>query len=305
MGGHRTTSTRPPRRVPIGARAAARQVLAEHLRTFEDEATAARTGNVEAIHRLRVAVRRLGATLRLFGDVLPSTFVERRRSDLAWLGDALGAPRDLDVLAALVERHGERLGRADRAALAPLEEEIRHLRAGARATLASALDSNRTALLVRRLANEATSPRAPRRDPTLEDVVPGLVAPLLRAVVKKGRRTLPSSPANDFHRLRVRLKRLRYAADILGRLMGGDRRRAAVRLAWLQGLLGDHQDAVTVATWLRARAGRSDLEPATLVAMGALIERLERRARRLRRRFPAAWKRLDRPRLGHELGGAR
>jgi len=39
------------------------------------------------------------------------------------------------------------------------------------------------------------------------------------------------------------------------------------------------------------------MPPATLLAVGALVQVLERRGRRRRQRFPALWRRLDRRRL--------
>ena len=65
----------------------------------------------------------------------------------------------------------------------------------------------------------------------------------------------------------------------------------------LQDALGEHQDAVTHAAWLRAVAGSAQLRPATLLAMGALVDRLERRAARLRVRVGGLWRRFDRRRL--------
>ena len=65
----------------------------------------------------------------------------------------------------------------------------------------------------------------------------------------------------------------------------------------LQDTLGAHQDAVTQIARLRELADTASLPPATLLAMGALIRVLGRRARRRRRRFPALWRRFDRATL--------
>jgi hypothetical protein len=69
----------------------------------------------------------------------------------------------------------------------------------------------------------------------------------------------------------------------------------------LQDALGEHQDAVMQASWLRAYAGPAQLPPATLLAMGAIVDALERRAGKLRRRAARAWRRFDKGRVRRAL----
>src|SRR4029450_7505707 len=52
--------------------------------------------DVEELHDMRVASRRLRAALSLFADVLPPSAASFG-DDLRWLGRALGAVRDFDV----------------------------------------------------------------------------------------------------------------------------------------------------------------------------------------------------------------
>src|SRR5215831_17230962 len=90
---------RPPALSPDDdARVAARRVLGFHLATFQREEPAARGGDVEAVHQLRVASRRLRATLQLFAPVLPATLLGSANEGLGWLGRGIGGVRDLDVL---------------------------------------------------------------------------------------------------------------------------------------------------------------------------------------------------------------
>jgi len=58
---------------------------------------------------------------------------------------------------------------------------------------------------------------------------------------------------------------------------------------------------VTQAAWLRELARDAAKDVPTLLALGALVQVLERRARRMRRRFPRIWARWDRRRLRREL----
>ena len=57
----------------------------------------------EDVHQARVATRRLRSDLRTFDGVLDPIWVSHVRSDLKWLGSALGDVRDTDVLAGQIE----------------------------------------------------------------------------------------------------------------------------------------------------------------------------------------------------------
>src|SRR5436190_877604 len=198
------------------AAAAARAVLRFYLRAFASAEPAARAGEVEPVHQLRVATRRLRTALRLFGPLLPARFAAAAHRDLAWLGGAIGAVRDLDVLSELL-RGGHRLG--------------------------------------------------------------------------------PDAAPPELHRLRVRVKRLRYALETLRSL--GDRatRELLARLERLQDTLGKGQDAATAIAWLGTYAEGPGVPVASLLPAGALIQALARRTRKQRRRALKAWRRFERTRL--------
>jgi len=92
-------------------RVAASHVLAIWLGAFDRELPEAREGDVEAIHRVRVAMRRLRATLALFEPVLRPDIVASLTEDLAWLGRGVGAVRDLETVADRLADLGPVVGR--------------------------------------------------------------------------------------------------------------------------------------------------------------------------------------------------
>ena len=303
MARRRSAVSRPPAlSADDDARAAARRVLAFHLAAFEREASTARAGDVEAVHQIRVATRRLRATLRLFAPMLPASIVGTVAEGLSWLGRGIGGVRDLDVLALAIAASGRRLGDDARAALGPLEHDVLERRGVALAELARILDTPQCRRLLARLTQLTVSRPAARGAVRLGDVAADLVRPLLRAGQRAGRDLDEETPAVGLHRLRVRVKRLRYACETLAALAGDDMRPALRRMVRLQDLLGEHQDAVTQAAWLRAYAGSAQLPPATLLSTGALVDRLDRHARKLRARVPRVWRRFDRGRIRRTLG---
>ena len=67
---------------------------------------AARAGDPETVHDLRVAIRRLSRCLQVFADFYPGQSWKRMRRRLSRLMDACGTVRDLDVAIELVAKAG-------------------------------------------------------------------------------------------------------------------------------------------------------------------------------------------------------
>ena len=91
----------------------------------------------------------------------------------------------------------------------------------------------------------------------------------------------------DLHEARIRVKRVRYAAEAAG--VGGS---LVDRAKELQETLGEHQDAVVAEAAVRDLLGRVRGTGRTAFAAGRLVERQQARKEHARRAWPAAWKRL-------------
>ena len=284
-------------------RVAARAVVRFHLHALTRLEGGARAGEVAATHQLRVATRRLRAALRLFGPVLSPRFAEAAGRDLGWVGQAIGAVRDLDVLAATVKARAERLDPQLRSALGPVGVAIHEQRLIALGDLVRTLDSARCRQLLARLARFADTPARPERDRAIADCAPALVHPLVRAAVRAGRRLDADSTPAQLHRLRVRIKRLRYALETLA-FAGKSVRRARVELERLQDLFGAHQDAIAGTTWLWRYTRAADGDPRAMLPVGALVQALTKRAAKTRRRALKAWRKVVRSGLLDELDTA-
>jgi inorganic triphosphatase YgiF len=209
--------------------------------------------DVEGVHQMRVGVRRLRSALRLFAPALPADGLAAFERELRWLGRELGRVRDLDVL--VVERLGplaER--RSDDLALGRLRDAAQSAREEHQTALHAVLDSVRYTRLVLELGRWLAR-RAWREQPLDPDsarlFTPArmLAAELLEARDRKARslgEKIETLELHDLHRLRIRVKRLRYAAELLGGLYPGRRRdRYAQHLAELQDRLGRLADLAT------------------------------------------------------------
>jgi CHAD domain-containing protein len=229
----------------------------------------------EELYKMRVATRRLRAFLRAGRELLDPAWAEPVREELRWLGTALGSVRDLDVLIEHLTPEIESLGRdeaAGRAVLRALERERR----AARKRLLRVLSGKRYFALLDVLESPVTTGAT---EPTLEQVHEREHAKLRKAVKKLG----PDSSDEELHAARIKTKRARYAAE----LIGADAYLKAAKT--LQDVLGEHQDAVVAQERLRALGERV---PEAAVAAGRLVEREAERAERGRTEWQPAWKQL-------------
>ncbi len=109
------------------------------------------TADIEGVHGMRVATRRLRAALEVFGPGLQGRRSKRALREVKALAAALGERRDRDVqLERLKRLHGETAG-AERRAVELLADELRHEQRQANRVLAAALRHAKRARLHRRL----------------------------------------------------------------------------------------------------------------------------------------------------------
>jgi CHAD domain-containing protein len=257
-----------------------------------------RIGNdPEGVHQARVATRRLRSHLRTFRDLLDPEWTQSLRDELKWLGDELGAVRDADVLLDRLERRVEELERDDQTAAEPLLKHLREERDAARAVLLDGLRSDRYLQLLDRLVDAAQRPRVVMlvgtdHEETLRDLVRAPWKHLRNAVDD-----LPD-PAPDpaLHQVRIRAKRARYAAEVVEPAFGKDARRFAKAVTEVQDVLGEHQDSVVAAAWLRANALTLG-DPRAVYVAGELGAMERAAAETSRVEWPKVWKKASKKRL--------
>lgn len=264
-----------------------REMLESQRQSLLRHDPGARLGiDAENLHQHRVAARRIRAFLRSTRAFTDAAWRRSLVEPLRELGAGTGAARDFDVLLEHLEGELDDLDTLERPAGRALLDRIRAEREAARRTLVGALDSEPYGLLLRRL-------RFPPRLGTEVSAVP------IRAIARKEFRRLIEAVEQlgkhpddaTLHRLRIRLKRARYAAE-LAAPAGKDGERFLEDAKALQALLGEHQDAVVAEG--RLREVSTGLDGATAFVAGRLAERQRSRRARVKKQLPAAWKRLRR-----------
>jgi CHAD domain-containing protein len=109
--------------------------------------------------------------------------------------------------------------------------------------------------------------------------------------LRKEVRSLPDeAPDEALHEVRIRAKRARYAAEAVAPFVGPASKHAH-RIADLQDVLGEHQDAVVAEAWLREAAAKEDLSAAEAFAAGWLAAERRAWAEDHRDQWARAWKR--------------
>ena len=241
----------------------------------------------EHVHEMRVAVRRLRAILRASRALFDDRWVERLRSELDWLGAALGLVRDLDVLHAYLQPRLAALEGAEHRAGQRVLRRLAADRTRAQAGLNEALDSPRYPRILEQLETFLTRPPASASDVSLPDVAATEWKRLRKAVQK-----LPGRPSPDeLHAVRIKVKRARFAAE-LARAAAGERGKRFIHQAKkLQDILGDLQDAVVIEQYLHDAIDRT--EPAQALGRD-LVKRQRKRRKKARAAFFEEWPKLKR-----------
>ena len=281
---------------------ALRQILGQLLETLELNLPGTREDlDSEFLHDFRVSVRRCRSALGQLKGILPPEQAEPLRQELAWLGQATGPMRDLDVALLKFNDYRAALPEDHRSDIKPLQDFLERQKGRVHAKLCRDLRSRRFAKLVkdwRALAAHPADSAALDREDTPKAAMPierlgaERIAKGYRRVLKDGGRIGPKTAAEALHDLRKDCKKLRYLIEFFRSLyQPADIRDAIKTLKDLQENLGDFQDLEVQQDQLRGYGREMSaaglMSPATQAAISALVRQLESRQADARRAFAA------------------
>ena len=126
--------------VPSFREAAAAAVEVRSEEVFEHSEGVLRMNEIERVHDMRVASRRLRAALEIFAPCFPKSAHRAALREVKALADDLGQRRDRDVQIEELERIARTLTAEDRAGIGELIRTLRADQEGANALLAEALE---------------------------------------------------------------------------------------------------------------------------------------------------------------------
>ena len=279
-----------------------RAIAHSTLRQITANADPVRQMDSEGVHQMRVGLRRLRAAISLFKDVLPRASTERIKAELKWLTGELAPAREIDVFVNEsvrpiadrgVPRRGARAIR-DRFS-AQRKTEFRH--AGEAVTSAR----------YRRLLIDAVEWIETLRSRSDDDLgIPAYAAQVLDRRIGKARKQgkqLSDLAPEQRHKLRIRIKKIRYAIDFF-RSLYRDRDQDELadlssRLKRIQSALGSlndfiaHRELATEAALAAPPANRR----AQAFASGFIVGQEREAARGLMKDAAKELHRLDRLRI--------
>ncbi len=256
-----------------------RRIVLAGIRQFEENLRGAtHSDDPEFVHQMRVALRRVRTALKVFRHTSADAAKVKWDAPLRRLARSLGAQRDWDVFYAATMPHWS----WSAASCQHVREQVEKARAKTRQVLAAA----KTRQLLQALQRWAARPAdaSTRCEPVSAGTdAPPLLAYAARCLTRLERRALGDAARlgrlsdSERHRVRVRVKRLRYAAEAFGKLYAP----AAVapctaQLKQLQQLLGELTDINTARTIL------GKLEVDKLERLAAMAWLNARKAERLR-----------------------
>jgi CHAD domain-containing protein len=284
---------------------ATRSILLRLLDIIEENEAGTRRGtDTEFLHDFRVAVRRTRSALTQIKGVLPTPVLNRYKREFAWLGQITTPSRDLDVYLLQFDDYKHSLPDSAQSDIEPLRKFLRRHQAIEHKVLVKRLDSvrylrlkqNWRKFLLQPVSERSTLANAQR--PVIE-VACERIWRVYRRIIKEGRAITPDSPAEDMHELRKTGKKLRYLMEFFQSLFPDSEIKALIKvLKQLQDNLGDFQDYEVQVMTLREFSKQMVIEDAapaeTLLAMGMLIEGLERRQQAAHEEFAACFAEFER-----------
>jgi CHAD domain-containing protein len=236
--------------------------LAEQCTVIIDSEAELRAGE-NVIHTTRVAVRRLRSTIRVFADLFDAEQAERLEEELVWWAGLLGAVRDMDILtqrqqALLAELPAELiLGPVE----ATIQEELAVQRKQGIDDMLEGLNSER----YRKLIGMAHHWRSDPPFTAAADASADSIDSAIKKAKKKANQRLNKAvaarradePSDDlFHGARKASKRHRYAVEAAVPVWGSKADKIISQRKDLQDLLGNFQDSIVSAAFLRDLGAR-------------------------------------------------
>jgi CHAD domain-containing protein len=248
--------------------------------------------DIEFLHDLRIAVRATRSLLKLTGDVLPEGTVENFAPRWRSVGAFTAPTRDLDVLDVAVSGGDPAFGGASAEDFTPFREWLAKRRRAEFRRLSAALGSTEFTDLLgewRAVLTQAAKTSRKARGMRTDKLVVTRMDKARRRAGKLADGLTESCPIEDVHDLRKRCKELRYLRDAFLTIGAADEHRKTIReLKALQDVLGEIQDDVVLLDALGEYAASTPAPPvATVLALGAVKDRLEQRQRHARAELPA------------------
>lgn len=289
---------------------AVRKILAFQLNLLREQIPGIKQDvDIECVHKSRVATRRMRSLLRLFKKAIPVRARKTMSMELKWLGSLLGAVRDIDVflLNMPLLKLPNRVRDDDKRLLNSIivkrrEEPLKKL--------IETFDTPRYKSLERRIERFSRSPvtksvkDASPEHKCVYEIAPVLINEKFGAAFKDGRIAIKKGKLKAFHRLRIRMKRFRYALEFMATAYGGTLDPVIKKTEEIQDRLGEIQDTIFTRSFINSLRGeflRSGVNGNLTLILDAIYELQRKTAKERCQRFHGVWGRFASVKTEREL----
>ncbi len=291
---------------------AARKTLLYHFQCALTHEAGTRQGkDIEALHDMRVAVRRMRTAARVFGKYLDKQALAPHLKQLKHTGQILGKVRDMDVFWQDTLLYIESLPDTNKPDLTLLQTIYDTAYAHYRADMVKYLESDTYKTYKQEFEHYLHSPWASIDTSPPQKIRPVYVRDIAPIIIYKRLATvrayaswikLPDIPSTRYHRLRVAAKRLRYTLEYFQDILGEETQTAIQKLKTLQDHLGALQDAVVatghlhnILTWKSWTTLASPPVSSNLVTPGfkTYVEARQQDIQELQETFPGVWRDIE------------
>ena len=267
--------------------------------------------NIEELHDMRVATRRIRTAFDIFSSAFDPKIMKRYLKGLRTIGRVLGEVRDMDVLLENAISYMENLKENKRPGLEPLLIEWKRTIEKERAKLTKHLQSeayhnfkyNFNLFLQETPENISDTISVYGGTNTrVRDIVPILIYSRY-AAVRAYDAILPKASVAQLHALRIEFKKFRYLLEYFKEILGEDAGQAITELKQLQDHLGALHDADVACQlvreflrdWEKDQIGMPISERLNPEPIVTYLAYLHAERYRLIISFPELWNKFSRP----------
>lgn len=300
---------------------AGRKAIGYHFARMLNVESGTRAGkDIEDLHDMRVATRRMRAAFNLFGAGYSAKTVKPLLKGLRATGKALGPVRDLDVFMEKLQKYQYSLAGYEKEDFEIFLNVWQARRHAARQKMLAYLDSKKYRQFKKDLLKFVTTEGlgakpVPQQVPPvpyqLRHIVPGLIYSAYDQV-RAYETILDSAPIDTLHELRITFKGLRYTLEFMREILHDGKEMVIAEVKAMQDHLGDMNDADVASAILRdfladwethqlhlPLAQRQSPTPIVTYLNAQLNQR-----HRLLTTFPKAWAHFNRPEFRENLAKA-
>ncbi|NIV31413.1 MAG: CHAD domain-containing protein, partial [Anaerolineae bacterium] len=296
---------------------AGRKIFRFHYRRMLYNEPGTRLGqDIEALHDMRVATRRMRAAFRVFAPYYKPKIAARYQKGLKRTGRALGPVRDLDVFRAKIRGYLSTLPQSQQNDLDGFLAVLEAHRDSARERINTYLDSDKYTRFKERFGQFVETEGMGSRPVTFDDgepppyrvrhVAPVVIYQRLAAVRAYDEWvSIPDPPPPErLHSLRIACKRLRYTLEFFREVLGSDTKALIKSIVTIQDHLGSLQDAVVAralladylqrGVWGRETAPEAQPgAPVDVAGVEAYLDAKQAEFEHLLESFPEVWQRVQ------------